>query len=145
MRMQCRRVNINEICKVERAVTGKNYKPGTCFVKLSAVDESVGQLKDGGILDSRYAALEPKCDVNTDYLYAAVERAFPEFLARYRTTINLQVDTLKHFELLWHEDEDAQAYVANAICVVNKEIRCIEEQIENEKKMKRWYLDKMMI
>lgn len=145
MKMQCKKKNVNEICNVERAVSGKTYKAGTCFIKLSAVDESVGQIREPGMIDSRYAVLEPKADINTAYLYIAISRAFPDFLRQYRTTINLQFDTLKHFVIDWHDDEDAQAYVADQIGTVDSVIEYLENMIEREKEMKRWYLSKMMV
>lgn len=145
MKMQCKKKNVNEICNVERAVSGKTYKAGTCFIKLSAVDESVGQIREPGMIDSRYAALEPKAKINTAYLFIAVRRAFPDFLRQYRTTINLQFDTLKHFVIDWHDDEDAQAYVVDQIRTVDSAIEYLENMIEREKEMKRWYLSKMMV
>ena len=145
MKMQCIKINVNEICNVERAVSGKTYKAGTCFIKLSAVNESVGWIREPGTIDSGYAALEPKADINTAYLYIAISRAFPDFLRQYRTTINLQFDTLKHFVIDWHDDEDAQAYVADQIGTVDSVIEYLENMIEREKEMKRWYLSKMMV
>ena len=145
MKMQCKKINVNEICNVERAVSGKIYKAGTCFIKLSAVDESVGQIREPETIDSRYAALEPKADINTAYLYIAISRAFPDFLRRYRTTINLQFDTLKHFVIDWHDDQDAQAYVVDQISTVDRDIEYWENMIEREKEIKRWYLSKMMV
>lgn len=145
MKMQCKKINVNEICNVERAVSGKTYKAGTCFIKLSAVDEFVGQIGEPGTIDSRYAALEPKADINTAYLYIAISRAFPDFLRQYRTTINLQFDTLKHFVIDWHDDEDAQAYVVVQIRTVDSAIEYLENMIDREKEMKRWYLSKMMV
>ena len=146
MRMQCRQVNISELCVVERAVNGKIFRRGTCFVKLSAVDEFVGQITEPGKIDSRYAAMEPKSNnINTDYLYIAISRKFPEFLSRYRTTINLQADTLKYFTIDWHDDKDAQSYIAESINTLDKEVEAIEHQIDLEKEMKRWYLEKMIV
>lgn len=71
------------------------------------------------------------------------ECAFPDFLRKYRTTINLQFDTLNFFEIPWHEDRNMQQYVVNAFNVVNNEIQTISEQIEHEKQLKKWYLRKM--
>lgn len=143
--MKCRRANIAEFCMVERAVPGKVYRAGSCYIKLSAVDDSVGQLKTAGCIENRYAVLEPKANINVAYLYIAVSRAFPEFLRRYRTTINLQFDTLKHFEVDWHDSESCQEYVVRAIETVQMEINIIEKQIEQEKEVKRWYLEMMLV
>lgn len=133
-----------DLCNVERAVPGKIYKAGSCYVKLSAVDEFVGQIAEKGKIDNRCAVFEPKEKINTAYLYIAIQRCFPEFLRRYRTTINLQFDCLKHFALDWHNDKKAQEYVTETIKAVDKEIALINRQINEEKELKRWYLNKMM-
>lgn len=52
--------------------------------------------------------------------------------------------TLKHFVLDWHEKEEEQRYVVNAVKAVDDEIELTEMQIEKEKEMKKWYLAKMM-
>lgn len=145
MKLKCRKININKICIAERAVAGKMYKAGTCYIKLSAVDEFVGQIESSGEIESRYAALEPREGINADYLYIAISRAFPEFLRRYRTTINLQFDTLKNFEVYWHENVEQQNYVVEQIKLINDAIQMLEQQIECEKGMKKWYLSKMMV
>lgn len=133
-----------QVCIVERAVSGKKYKAGTCFIKLSAVDEFVGQIKEAGNIDSRFAVFEPKKEVDCDYLYIAIKRVFPDFLRRYRTTINLQFSTLVNFILDWHDNEKDQRYIVEQIRMIDNEIEMIERQIDNEKQLKKWYLEKMM-
>ena len=145
MNLNTRKINIYDICDVERAVSGKEYKSGSCYIKLSSVDESVGQIKDKGLIYQRYAVFEPKDEINTDYMFIAIERCFPEFLRRYRTTINLQFGTLKHFQIDWHDNEDAQKYVVENMKMIDDEISLLKEQIQLEKEQKRWYLKKMMV
>lgn len=145
MKIQCKQKNISDLCLVERAKPGKPYKSGTCYIKLSAVDEFVGQLQEAGEIDSRYAVFEPIGDLNAEYLYIAICRKFPEFLRRYRTTINLQADTLKHFVLDWHEDRETQREIVRMCNVIQREIDIVERQIAVEKEMKRWYLSEMMV
>lgn len=130
---------------MERAVPGKIYKAGTCYIKLSAVDEFVGQIKTDSEIESRYAAIEPQEGTDTDYLYIAVNKEFPEFLRRYRTTINLQFDTLKYFELDWHDGKEQQEYVVKQIENIDREIKILERQIAEEKELKKWYLSKLLI
>ena len=145
MDFHTKRINLNEICTLERAVAGKIYKAGTCYIKLSATDEEVRQIHKPVIIDGRYAAIEPKDNINTDYLLIAVERSFPEFLRRYRTTINLQADTLKHFEVDWHNDKDTQMYIVKCYKDVQDMIDMLKNQIDNEKLVKKWYLENMMV
>lgn len=54
-------------------------------------------------------------------------------MRKYRTTINLQFETLKHFVLDWHEKEEEQRYVVNAVKAVDNEIELTEMQIEKER------------
>ena len=145
MNLNTRKINIYDICDVERAVSGKEYKAGSCYIKLSAVDESVGQIKDKGLIDQRYAVFEPKDEINTDYMFIAIERCFPEFLRRYRSTINLLFGTLKHFQIDRNDNVVAQKYVVENMKMIDDEISLLEEQIQLEKEQKRWYLKKMMV
>lgn len=144
MNLKCKEVYITDLCNVTRAAIGKRYKAGSCYIKLSAVDDFVGQIVQDGEIESRFAVFEPKGQINTDYLYVTVQRSFPEFLRRYRTTINLQIDALKHFSICWHQDEETQKHIVRAIAEVNDEIALIEKQIKEEQELKRWYLAKMM-
>lgn len=143
--MKTRKANIKELCTVERAVSGKLYRAGTLYVKLSAVDESVGQLQKPGTIESRYAALEPKDGIDPAYLFISAERAFPHFLWRYRTTINLQEEALQHFELDWHDDKGEQKQVVESILAVQDAVAQMEKLIEKEKQVKQWYLRNMLI
>ena len=145
MNFKCKEICIMDLCNVERATTGKKYKAGSCYIKLSAADDFVGQIDQDGEIESRFAVFEPKGQINTDYLYITVQRSFPEFLRRYRTTINLQFDSLKHLSVCWHRDEETQKFIVKAITTVNDEITLIEKQIKEEQELKRWYLAKMMI
>lgn len=138
-------MKISELCLVERAKPSKVYRAGSCYVRLSAVNESVGQLAAPGRIDSGYAVFEPVGELNMEYLYIAVCRKFPEFLSRYRTTINLKYETLKYFTLDWHENEAEQWEVVRICNMLQREIDTIEKQIAYEKEIKRWYLAKMVI
>ena len=133
-------INITEVCDFERAIDKKIYPAGSCYIKLSAVDEFVGQIDESGHIDSRYCVFIPKGDINTDYLFIAISRNFPKFLCKYRTTINLQIDVVSKFELDWHEEKEAQRYIVKAMKQIQREIELTEMQIEYEKNQKKYYL-----
>ena len=61
-------------------------------------------------------------------------------MCRYRTTINLQIDVVSKFELDWHEEKEAQAYIVKAMKQIQREIELAEAQIEHEKNQKKYYL-----
>lgn len=65
------RVPITDLCEVERAKAGKPYPPGTCYVTLSAANDKVSQLLDGGEIETRYAALVPREGTEPDYCRTA--------------------------------------------------------------------------
>ena len=136
---------ITTLCDVERAVQGKVYRGGTCYIKLSAVDEFVGHLKEPGEIDSRYAAMEPHEGVDTDYLFGVIQIAFPKFLRKYRTTIDLQFDTLVHFRVPWHREKECRDYVGKICRDIENAMDSLEEIIAAEKEIKRWYLENMMV
>lgn len=137
--------NIRELCTVERAATGKKYKAGSCYVKLSAVDDFVGQIEAPGEIDSRFAVFEPLDGVDTEYLLLTVQRSFPGFLRRYRTTINLQFDMLQHFTVRWHDDAETRRDIVERQAAITREIQLVEAQIEREKQAKKWYLAKLFV
>ena len=145
MDFKCEKIRITDLCNVERAISGKKYKAGSCYIKLSAVDEFVGQIFGDEEIGTRFVVFEPKEQINTDYLYIAITKSFPEFLRKYRTTINLQFDALKHFTLYWHQSVEVQKYIIDAIRTVDNEITLVENQLINTQMLKRWYLRKMMV
>lgn len=79
MNFNTKKVNIYDLCNVERAVAGKEYKAGSCYIKLSAVDESVGQIKNKGKIDSRYAVFEPRIESTLIICSLLLKDAFRSF------------------------------------------------------------------
>lgn len=55
-----KRVPVSDVCDIERGRTGKVYPSGTCYVALSATNDTVNQLKEPSEVDGRYAVLVPK-------------------------------------------------------------------------------------
>ena len=137
-------IPIRQVCDVERAVGGKIYPKGTCYFKLSAVDDEVDQVEADGEIESRYCVMVPHNGIDPDYLYVCVGREFPIFLRRYRTTINLQFEAIDHFVIPWHRDPATRAYTVQAFRMVDDEIRRVNAMVEEEKQLKKWYLGKMM-
>ena len=131
-----------DIATVERAIKGKIYKMGSVFFPLSAIGDYsiVSMLMVDGEIEPRYAVATPVVACIPAYFHIAIERAFPLFVARYATTINIQKETLKEFRLLWHFDLEEQAKVVKCFSILNKEIELLEEQIRMEKRVKKAYL-----
>lgn len=139
-------VYMHDLAEIARGESRRTYPVGTIYVKLSAVDEFVGILRKPGTIEGRYAAMVPHPDLNADYLFLIVQRSFPEFLRRYRTTINLQEATLrKYFTVDYHDDRATQAWMVQTFSRLDDEIERIQNQIAEEKEIKRWYLGNMFV
>lgn len=136
--------NIYDIADVERAVNGKNYPEGCTLMPLSAAQSSPLVYHGArGPVETRYAVIQPHEDVNPEYLFTIIERAYSRFKAKRMTTINMQFGQLKFLMVDYHPDRQAQEYVANMV----RQVFMLEEQerkiIEELKEQKRYYLGTM--
>lgn len=136
--------NIYDIADVERAVNGKIYPSECTLMPLSAAQSSpLIYHSERGPVETRYAVIQPHEDVNPEYLFTIIERAYPRFKAKYITTINMQFGQLKFLMVDYHPDRQAQEYVANMV----RQVFMLEEQgrkiIEELKEQKRYYLGTM--
>lgn len=136
--------NIYDIADVERAVNGKNYPAGCTLMPLSAAQSSpLVYHKNKGTVKTRYAVIKPHSDVNAEYLFTIIERAYPRFKSKYMTTINMQFGQLKFLMVDYHPDRQSQDYVADMV----RQVHTLEEQerkiIEELKEQKRYYLGTM--
>lgn len=137
------RVPISRLCTVERAVSGKTYPKGTCYVTLSAAHDTVMQLAEDGPIDSRYAALTPLKNVDSDYLKIVLDRAFPRWLMAHRTGINLQFAELSTLTVEWHERKKDRRAVVENTRMVDKLLANESQTIDELKKLKSFALIRM--
>lgn len=109
---KARRININDICELERSQKDKVYDAGTCYVQMSAVSNSNKMwhmLKhDGTVTAGKYMMFLPKDGQRYDceYIYLMLEREIPKFLVRYATTLNVQAEAFNHLTILWIDDDN---------------------------------------
>lgn len=138
--------NIYDIADVERAVNGKIYPAGCTLMPLSAAQSSPCVYhSESGPVETRYAVIQPHGDVNPEYLFTIIERAYPRFKSKYMTTINMQFGQLKFLMVDYHPDRWTQDYVADMV----RQVHALEEQerkiIEELKEQKRFYLGTMFV
>lgn len=136
--------NIYDIADIERAVNGKIYPAGCTLMPLSAAQSSpLIYHSERGTVETRYAVIQPHEDVNSEYLFTIIERAYPRFKSKYMTTINMQFGQLKFLMVDYHPDRQTQDYVADMV----HQVHALEEQerkiIEELKEQKRYYLGTM--
>lgn len=137
------RVPISRLCTVERAINGKTYPKGTCYVTLSAAHDTVMQLAEDGPIESRYAALTPLENVDSDYLKIVLDRAFPRWLMAHRTGINLQFAELSTLTVEWHERKKDRRAVVENTRMVDKLLANESQTIDELKKLKSFALIRM--
>lgn len=108
----CSPRNVNEVADFERAKSGKIYPSGCTYINISCTNEDVGYTSEETEIESRCGVFIPKDGIDGKYLNAVINQAWGEFLRKARTTMNLQTDTIKGFEVMWHNDEIARRCIA---------------------------------
>lgn len=136
---------LTEIATVERAQSNRVYPSGTVYIQVSATNGQVHQLATESTIESKYATIIPKTPINPKYFYIAVKRAIPYFLARYKSTINIQMKDFEMFDIDIHNDPDTQQYIADVMEVMSTAEAEEEDYIELLKEAKRLALGTMLI
>lgn len=141
---------LTDIAEVRRVEKNRVYPQGTVYIQVSACNKSDKDkwmiMKEPGSLDSKYAVVVPKIDIDADYLRIALEDATPKWFARYvGTNINISMDAFKFFVVKYTEDKATQRRYGEMVKSVEEEMALIQESIEKGKKVKQWYLTKMFI
>lgn len=138
-------VPVSDVCDIERGRAGKVYQSGTCYVALSATNDTVNQLKEPSEVDGRYAVLVPKDEGDGDYLKVVLDRAFPRWLMAHRTGINLKYEELASLMVEWHEDADMRQEVMTMARKFNVLIDMEQKTIGELKDTKQYLLLRMFV
>lgn len=140
------KVLLKDLAKIDRVKKDKVYKAGTVYVGVSATrGDDVHYLKENGLIDSKYAAIEFTCEYDTKYLYYAILANYEEWFSRYVQYVNVVVSDLGSMEL------DIDTDINSQIEKVRK-IELLDIFIDNEERFigiwqyfKESMLDKMYI
>lgn len=139
-----KRVNIYDIADVERAIKGKIYPAGCTLIPLSAAISTPNRMTtEAGEIESRWAVVQPKDNVNPVYLFAIIGREYPHFKAKFMTTINLQFGQLKNLEVDYHPDKSIQNTIAETLERVEDLAEKERRIVETLKEQKKYYLGTM--
>lgn len=136
---------LTQIATVERAQKNIIYPSGTVYIQVSATNGQIHQLKKDGTIESKYATIIPKQPINIKYFYIAVSYAVPYFIARYKSTINIQMNDFEMFDIDIHNDPDTQKYIADVMGMLDESIAEEESCIGTLKEAKKLALAKMII
>ena len=137
------KVNIFDVADIERALQGKIYPAGSTLIALSATRGQVEYMPEAGYVETRYAVVVPKVVCVPYYLFIVIQEAFPEYLSKYMTGINLQFDNLKYLEVEWHQDIEAQAYISEMMRQADDAVDKVQQEIERLEDMKKFFLDRL--
>lgn len=139
-----RTVRLLDVAEVERAKAGKTYPAGSILIQVSATKGQMRMLEEPGEVEAKYAAIVPTAtDIYPPYLFFVLDMVMPRFLARYQTTINIQVDVFKHLEFEVHNEPETQREIVEAFAKLDERIADEQRAIDRLKDFKAWHLDTM--
>ena len=136
-------VKLTDIASIERAVKGKIYPAGSIKIQLSATKGTVEFQDKEGEIESKYAVVQPKTNINKRYLFTSIEKSFPKFYHKFITDINLQIESLNFLQVCIHNSLETQEYIANVAELNEKEILKEQLIIENYKNLKKNFISNM--
>lgn len=145
MLIETRRYKLTDIANVERARNGIIYPKWTTYIQVSATHGQVHQLQKAGTIETKYATIIPKIDIYMPYFKIAFERCVPEFLAKYQSTINIQMGDFSFFEIDLHADIKTQFEIVSLMKKCDEAKKAEEDIIGQLKTIKKIALSKMMI
>lgn len=136
---------ICEVCTMERAKPEKEYAGGSTLVQLSATRGNVEFLEKSGTVACHYAVLSPRNGFRGRYVYHSIEKAFPEFIYKYQTGINLQFDTLKDLVIPVHRSVETQKYVEDVMVTIDGLVQKEQAACDGYNMVKQFYLRTMFV
>lgn len=142
--MGYKRVRLTDIAAVERVKKGIVYKANTIFIQVSASKGQTIIIDNDMEMGTQYVSVIPKIDINAKYLKISIDNEMEQFLQKYQTGLNIQVDTFKHMYIYIH-DKETQEYIVNSLMAINQEIEQEEKEIQLYKSMKYYYLRNMFV
>lgn len=139
-----RMVRLLDVATVERAKAGKTYPAGSILIQVSATQGQMRLLQEPSEVEPKFAVIQPTDgSVFPPYLHFVLEMVMPRFLARYQTTINIQVDVFKHLEFEVHNEPETQREIVEAFAKIDERIADEQRAIDRLKDFKSWHLDTM--
>lgn len=139
-----KRVRLTDIAAVERVKKGIVYKANTIFIQVSASKGQTIIIDNDMEMGTQYVSVIPKIDINAKYLKISIDNEMEQFLQKYQTGLNIQVDTFKHIYIYIH-DKETQEYIVNSLMAINQKIEQEEKEIQLYKSMKYYYLRNMFV
>lgn len=97
----------------ERAISNKVYPAHSITLQISATRGQLHFLTNPSTIESHYAVIVPKPNINPRYLYECLKMNITCFLQRYQEGLNFRAHNLKYMILPIHQDAETQEIIAN--------------------------------
>lgn len=148
--MSCKTIKLKEIANIERVKKDKIYPKNTIYIQVSACNHNNTDkfhiIKEEGILETKYAVILPKVEIEPLYLLTSLEDNVDRFFSKYvGTNINIQVDTLNNFELQYDDDLEKQKLFSDMLSLIIEMEQQEQQIIDDLKDSKQYYLTNMFI
>lgn len=138
--MRIEKFKLSDIAEIKRAKNGETYQARTSYIELSATKGKIGKITKPGPIPSRNAVIIPSIEVDPDYFNIALIRALPDFIQRYLTTINLQVDVVGNMQVEIPESLEWQKIIVKTAELFELWAESEEKTIESWKEIKKTML-----
>lgn len=139
-----RTVRLFDVAEVERAKAGKTYPAGSILIQVSATQGQMRLLSEPREVEAKHAVIQlTDPNIYPTYLFFVLDMVMPRFLARYQTTINIQMDVFKHLEFEVHSEPETQREIVEAFAKLDERIADEQRAIDRLKDFKSWHLDTM--
>lgn len=114
------------------------------LIQVSATQGQTILLDEASKVPGKYAVIIPdRSRIVPEYLKLVLDMAMPEFLARYQTTINIQMAVFQRLRLDIHNGLDSQRAVAEVASMMDERIDGIAREVQKLKDFKAFHLDTM--
>lgn len=139
-----RTVRLFDVAEVELAKAGKTYPAGSILIQVSATQGQMRLLSEPREVEAKHAVIQlTDPNIYPPYLFFVLDMVMPRFLARYQTTINIQMDAFKHLEFEVHNEPETQREIAEAFAKLDERIADEQRAIDRLKDFKSWHIDTM--
>lgn len=136
-------IKLGDFAEYERAKKDVIYEAGTVAIQVSATQGEVIYLKDPQEIEAKYVIIK-QSKMIPKYLEYVLNINKKEFMAKYKSGLNIQVNDLDFFEV-WFIPMEEQKKLVKMILHIEEEQEIVKKEIENYKNLKSKLLDDMFI
>ncbi|NVO88934.1 restriction endonuclease subunit S [Lactobacillus rhamnosus] len=138
------RVKLIDVADFERAKKGHIYPSGSSTFQISATRGQIGYLDHPQTVKSKDAVITPAAGINGRYFNLILQKNVDEFMHKYATGLNVQLDELGFFPIEICNSETQEAIARMLMFVGDKESEAHDE-LNYLLELKQALLQRMML